>query len=148
MELDLWLREHPPEARGLKAHAAELQRLRGLGYTQEQMRAWLKTQGLSVSRQAISKFFCTTTQPQRNPAQTPSNPAQPSAIKSNGPASASKPGATQEPQRCNKPPNPSAEPPPEPAEHLTLKARAQAVGDRYLQQTLSPLAAQLLSSKT
>ena len=128
MELEQWLREHPPEARGLKAHAAALHQLRSLGYTQEQMRAWLNTQGMSVSRQAISKFFCTA--------------AQPTATHGNSP----QPEATARQPSCNPLTNPNAAPPPAPAEPLTLKARAQAVGDRYLQQTLSPTASQLLQN--
>ena len=121
MELEQWLRENPRNLQGTSAHAAELQRLKALGYTQEQMRAWLATQGLQVSRQAISKFFlrvrATAAPPQRAP--------------------------TGEALACNPSKNLSDEPPPEPAA-ATLKGRAQRVGDRYLQQTLSPLAKQLL----
>lgn len=135
MELEQWLRDHPPEARGLKAHAPELQRLKALGYTQEQMRSFLATQGLNVSRQAISKFFL------RHSATA----AQPAAPAGNAIAPPRNPDATAEQQACNSKTNPSAAPPPAPAEPQTLKERAQAVGDRYLQQTLSPLAAQLLS---
>jgi len=57
--------------------------------------------------------------------------------------------STGEALACSPSKNPSDEPPPEPVA-ATLKGRAQRVGDRYLQQTLSPLAKQLLkpSSKT
>ena len=135
MELDQWLCEHPPEARGLKAHAPDLQRLKALGYTQQQMSAWLATQGLAVSRQAVSKFFlraCATS-------------AQPDAPRRNTSATAGTPEATTQQQPCNSQTNPNAAPPTEPG--ATLKARAQAVGDRYLQQTTSPLAAALLIAR-
>lgn len=137
MELEQWLQQHPPTARGLKAHAAALHRMKSLGYTQEQMRGWLATQGLTVSRQAISKFFL----PARATA------AQPPATPGNHGATARATDATQEQPPCNIPTNRSAAPPPAPAEAQTLRERAQAVGDHYLQQTLSPLAAQLLSAK-
>lgn len=132
MELEAWLRENPLAApQGLKAHAAALQQLKALGYTQDQMRAWLTTQGLQVSRQAISKFFlrarATGAPPEATPAPLPRTSA-----------------ATGEQKACKPPKNPSAAPPPAPGE-TTLKERAQAVGDRYLQQTLSPLASQLLN---
>ena len=134
MELEQWLRENPRNLQGVNAHAAELQRLKALGYTQEQMRAWLATQGLQVSRQAISKFFLRARATAAPPEATPAPPQR---------------APTGEALACNPSKNPSDEPPPEPAA-ATLKGRAQRVGDRYLQQTLSPLAKQLLkpSSKT
>lgn len=128
MELEQWLRENPRTLQGVSAHAAELQRLKALGYTQEQMRAWLATQGLQVSRQAISKFFLRERATSAPPEATPAPPQR---------------APTGEVLSCNPSKNPSGEPQHEPAA-ATLKGRAQRVGDRYLQRTLSPLAQQLL----
>lgn len=134
MDLEQWLRENPPELRGIKAHTQGLQQLKALGYTQEQMRAWLATQGLTVSRQAISKFFL------RSNATT----AQPTAPRATERTTQATTGTT----TCNSTKNPNAGHRPAPAESQTLKGRAQAVGDLYLQNTPSPLAAQLLNRKT
>jgi len=129
MELEQWLRENPRNLQGVNAHAAELQRLKALGYTQEQMRGWLATQGLQVSRQAISKFFLRARATVAPPEATPAPPHR---------------ASTGEAPACSPLKNLSDEPPPEPAA-ATLKGRAQRVGDRYLKQTLSPLAKQLLN---
>lgn len=133
-ELETWLREHPPDQRGLKAHAAELRHLKALGYTQEQMRAWLDTQGLTVSRQAISKFIL----------RSGATAAQPVATTGNSHAIARPPEATATQPTCNNTKSPCDAPQPAPAESHSLRERAQAVGDRYLQRTLSPLASRLM----
>ena len=124
---DEWLAANPP-ARPTSAAApylAQLAELRGQGYTWQQLSDWLALQGVTVSRQALTKFFLGR---RATPAQASRNP-----------------DATRKQPRCNpRRTNPSAAPAAAPAEPATLKARAQAVGEQYLSNTLSPLAAQLL----
>ena len=126
--LAAWLAANPP-ARPTSAAApflVQLAELRAQGYTWQQLSDWLALQGVEVSRQALTKFCL---RQRATPAQPLSNP-----------------DATRKQPRCNpRKPNPIGVPAAAHAEHATLKARAQAVGEQYLNNTLSPLAVQLLS---
>lgn len=134
LDLDAWIQAHPPAQRGVLApHLEALQQLAQRGYSHQQMRAWLASQGVTVSRQAITKALATHPATDRQPL------GNPPATAKQGEAAKKKP--------CSKTSkNPGAAPPPGP--DATLKERAQAVGDQYLTKTLNPLTAQLLASKT
>ncbi|PZP30466.1 MAG: hypothetical protein DI603_15190 [Roseateles depolymerans] len=124
---------HPPAQRGVLApHLGALKQLAQRGYTHQEMRAWLASQGVTVSRQAVTKALATHPATDRQPL-------------GNQPATAKQGEATK--KRCSTTPtNRGAAPPPGP--DATLKERAQAVGDQYLTKTLNPLAAQLLAKTT
>lgn len=132
-ELDQWMQSHPPARRGLLGpYLDALRQLDLAGYTHQEMRTWLASQGVTVSRQAITKALA------NHPATARQPVGNQSATQKQGEATARQP--------CKTPKNHGAAPPAGP--DATLKERAQAVGDQYLNKTLNPLTAQMLASKT
>ncbi|WP_377153619.1 hypothetical protein ACFJIX_18755 [Roseateles sp. UC29_93] len=135
--LDDWMASNPPAKRGpLAPYRKAMQRLYEAGYTHEAIRTWLAAQGIQVSRQAVTKALAS------EPASTPATNRQPRGDQpqrhTQGEATATQPWKTST--------NPSANPRPVP--DATLKDRAQAVGDEYLNKIHNPLVTRLLSSKT
>lgn len=113
-----------------------MQQLSDAGYTHQEICTWLASQGVQVSRQAVTKALASA------PASTPASNRQPSG---DSPLS-HRQGEATAPQPWKTSKNPSVAPPPGP--DATLRDRAQAVGDQYLNKIHNPLVTQLLSSKT
>ncbi len=131
--LEDWMANHPPMQRGVLApHMAALRQLARAGYTHQAMRDWLASQGVQVSRQAITKALAAT-------------PAASRPRHGHQPAPSSQ-GTAQGIQPCTTSKNPGAAAASGP--DATLKDRALAVGEKYLSNTLNPLVAQILTGKT
>lgn len=135
--LDDWMASHPPAKRGpLAPHRKAMQQLSDAGYTHQEIRTWLAAQGVQVSRQAVTKALAS--EPALTPAINRHQCGDTPPSHKQGEATAKQPWKTST--------NPSADPQPGP--DATLKGRAQAVGDKYLNKIHNPLLTQLLSSKT
>lgn len=135
--LDDWMASNPPAQRGVLApHMQSMRLLADAGYTHQEIRTWLADQGVRVSRQAITKALAS--RPAMQPATNRLPSGNPPATKTQGEATGTQPWKTSK--------NPGVAPPPGP--DATLKDRAQAVGDQYLNKIHNPLVAQLLSGKT
>jgi len=131
--LEDWMTKHPPVQRGVLApHMAALRQLASAGYTHQAMRGWLASQGVEVSRQAITKALAATPASSRPPR---GNQPAPPAL-----------GTTEGMHPCTTSKNPSVAA--VPGLDATLKDRALAVGEKYLSNTLNPLVAQILTDKT
>ena len=135
--LDDWMARNPPAKRGpLAPHRKAMQQLSHAGYTHEEIRTWLAAQGVRVSRQAVTKALAS--EPAATPATNRQPRGNPPQSRTQGEATATQPWKTST--------NPSADPQLVP--DATLKDRALAVGDEYLNKINNPLVTRLLSSKT
>ena len=135
--LDDWMASNPPAQRGVLApHMQSMRQLAAAGYTHQEIRTWLADQGVQVSRQAITKALAS--RPAMQPATNRLPSSNPPATGKQGEATGTQPWKTST--------NPSADPQLGP--DATLKDRALAVGDEYLNKINNPLVTRLLSSKT
>ncbi|MDH0866476.1 hypothetical protein [Mitsuaria sp. GD03876] len=135
--LEDWMASNPPAKRGpLAPHRKAMQQLSDAGYTHEEIRTWLAAQGVQVSRQAVTKALAS--EPASTPASNRPQRGESPLSHMQGEATGTQPWKTST--------NPSAAPRPGP--DATLKDRAQAVGDQYLNKIHNPLVTRLLSSKT